>query len=101
MKTLYKTQMRKAFSRGLRGKTNNVPGTFGKIFHRIGKDLANGVELEYAKVVDVSTWSKMAIRLRLVWPYIGKLSVIDGSKIYTVDLRVFFYDFDSVKDHIK
>ena len=101
MKTIYKKQLRKALSRGLRGQTNNVPGLFGRAFHRIGRDIAKDIELDYAKTEDCSTWSKLAISLRLVWTYHHELTVIHGSKIYTVDLSAYFYDFDSVKDLIK
>jgi hypothetical protein len=101
MKTLYKKQMRKAFSRGLRGKTNNVPGFYGYVFHSIGKDIAKGVELDYVKVEDTATWSKLALRLRYVWTSLHKFSVIHSGKCYTLDLRVFFHDYDSVKDRIK
>ena len=98
---IYRKQLRKAFSRGLRGKSNNVPGMFGRLLYTTGKDSAKGVELAHVKIVDVSTWSKLAISLRLVWPYHHKLTVIHGSKVYTVDLSAYFYDFDSVKDRIK
>ena len=101
MKTLYKKQMRKAFSRGLRGMPNNVPGFLGSIFHRSGKNVAKGGELDYVKVEDTATWSKLALRLRYVWTYPHKFSVIHSGKCYTLDLKVFFYDFVSVKDHIK
>ena len=97
---IYKKQLRKALSRGLRGQTNNVPGTLGEIFHRIGKKIAKGGELDYVKVEDCSSWSKLVIRLYCLWPA-HRLVVIHSGKCYTLDLRVFFYDFDSVKDHIK
>ena len=98
---IYKKQLRKALSRGLRGKSNNVPGVFGRLFYRIGKDTAKGVELAYVKVEDCSNWSNLATRLLLLWPRPHEFTVIHSSKVYTVDLSVFFYDFDSVKDHIK
>jgi hypothetical protein len=98
---IYKKQLRKALSRGLRGQTNNVPGSFGRIFHRTGKDIAKDIELDYVKVEDCSTRSKLSLRLLLLWPYHHELTVIHGSKIYTVDLSAYFYDFDSIKDHIK
>jgi hypothetical protein len=103
MKTLYKKQMRKAFSRGLRGMPNNVPGQLGKIFHRIGKQVAKGVELDYVKVEDTAAWSNLAISL-LRWCYHDskhEVSVLHGSKFYTLDLTVFFWDFNSIKDRIK
>jgi hypothetical protein len=98
---IYKKQLRKALSRGLRGQTNNVPGTYGEIFHRIGKDIANGVELEYVKVEDTATWSNLAISLIRVWQQPHRLVVIHGNKCYTLDLKVFFYDCESIKGRIK
>jgi hypothetical protein len=98
---VYKKQLRKALSRGLRGQTNNVPGVFGRLFYRIGKDTAKGVELAYVKVEDFSNWSNLGIRLLLLWPRPHEFTVIHGSKVYTVDLSTYFYDFDSIKDHIK
>jgi hypothetical protein len=100
MKILYKKQMRKAFSRGLRGMPNNAPGFLGRIFHRIGKKIAKGGELDYVKVDDCSSWSKLALRLHRFWPQ-HRLVVIHSGKCYTLDLTVFFHDYDSVKDHIK
>ena len=101
MKTIYKKQLRKAFSRGLRGKSNNVPGVFGRLFYRIGKETAKGVELAYVKVEDVSTWSNLARSLLLLWPRPHEFTVIHSSKVYTVDLSVFFYDFESIEGLFK
>jgi hypothetical protein len=98
---IYRKQLRKALSRGLRGQANNVPGVFGRLFYRIGKDTAKGVELAYVKVEDFSNWSNLGIRLLLLWPRPHEFTVIHGSKVYTVDLSILFYDFDSVKDRIK
>jgi hypothetical protein len=98
---VYKKQLRKALSRGLRGKSNNVPGVFGRWFYLIGKDSAKGVELAYVRVEDVSTWSDPATRLRLFWPYHHKLTVIHGSKVYTADLSAYFYDFESIESLFK
>jgi hypothetical protein len=98
---VYKKQLRKAFSRGLRGKSNNVPGVFGRLFYTIGKDSARGVAPPFVKVEDVSTWSKLSLRLRLVWPYPHKFTVIHGSKVYTVDLSTYFYDFESIESLFK
>jgi hypothetical protein len=98
---VYKKQLRKAFSRGLRGKSNNVPGVFGRLFYTIGKDSAIGVPPASVKIEDRSSWSNLAIRLLLLWPRPHEFTVVHGSKVYTVDLSAFLYDFDSIKDHIK
>jgi hypothetical protein len=101
MKTLYKIKMRKAFSRGLRGMPNNVPGFLGRIFHRIGRHVAKGVELNYVKVEDLTSWTPQAVAVRLSWPFLNEITAIHENKVYTVDLAVFFYDFQSVKHLIK
>jgi hypothetical protein len=98
---IYKKQLRKALSRGLRGKSNNVPGVFGRLFYTIGKNSAIGVPPASVKIEDRSNWSNLAIRLLLLWPRPHEFTVVHGSKVYTVDLSAFFYDFDSIKDHIK
>lgn len=91
-------QLKKAFSRGLRGKTNNVPGFYGRIFHRIGVDAANGVELDYVKVEDCSQWTRMQVAMRKQWPYHFKISVIHDNKSYLIDLKTFFYAEESLME---
>jgi hypothetical protein len=100
---IYKKQLRKALSRGLRGKSNNVPGVFGKLFYGIGKDSAKGVELAYVKVEDCSNWSNLAISLVRFCYHDPKheVSVLHGSKWYRIDLSVFFYDFESIEGLFK
>lgn len=98
---IYKKQLKKAFSRGLRGKTNNVPGFMGQIFHRVGWLVSEGVELDYVKVEDCSQWSSLKLQLLKAWPSESKISVIHDNKAYSADLDVFFYDFASVKEDIK
>ena len=87
---IYKKQLRKALSRGLRGKPNNVPGLYGRVFYRIGVEAVGRTSdwCFFAKSFSRGTEESCLV-------------VKHGDRFLIVRLDVFFYDFDYVKKFIK
>jgi hypothetical protein len=88
--TIYKKQLRKALSRGLRGKTNNVPGFYGRVFHRIGVDAAKGeFDTDYCSFHKFDTLDELGIAIEY------------GDTYFVLDLAAFFYGLEYLKESLK
>ena len=86
---ILKKQLRKALSRGLRGKTNNVPGFYGRIFYSIGKDASKGVCCaDYCRFQRFDTIDELSIAIEHKDTY------------FVIDLLAFFYDSSFLKEHL-
>jgi hypothetical protein len=87
---IYKKQLRKALSRGLRGKTNNVPGFYGSVFHRIGSNAAKGkFDTDFCRFHKFDTLDEYAIAIEY------------GDTYFVLDLKPFFYDSEYLKANLK
>lgn len=84
-----KKQIKKALSRGLRGKTNNVPGLYGRIFYKIGLDASKDVCCaDYCRFHRFDPLDEYAIAIEHKDTY------------FVIDLLAFFYCSSFAKEHL-